>query len=167
MQSRQRTTELVHYARGSWTRLASSCSLPALSLTIAVRRQRSSSSAGNSLLTAVICERPAHSRWDMHETADVLRRLAALEREVARLRTFVVDERPSTSDTALPPHEQAGTEPSASRRDLLRYGLRSLCSEPNDSRIPRESSIARCGRRVLLACRGKARGYCGRSPRAC
>jgi hypothetical protein len=62
----------------------------------------------------------------MRETADVLGRLAALETELARLRTLVIDAPPVTSDAALLPHEQAGTEPSASRRDLLRYGAAAI-----------------------------------------
>ena len=62
----------------------------------------------------------------MRETADVLGRLAALETELARLRTLVSMRLRSTSDAALPPHEQAGAEPSASRRDLLRYGAVAL-----------------------------------------
>lgn len=62
----------------------------------------------------------------MHETVDVLRRLEALETELARLKTLVVEGPPSASDAVLPPHEQAGAEPSASRRDLLRYGAVAL-----------------------------------------
>jgi hypothetical protein len=61
----------------------------------------------------------------MRETADVLTRLAALETELARLRTLV-DAPPGTSDAAVPPHEQTDAEPSASRRDLLRYGAVAL-----------------------------------------
>ena len=50
----------------------------------------------------------------------------ALETELARLKTLVADGPLSTSQAPLPPHEQAGSEPSASRRDLLRYGAVAL-----------------------------------------
>ena len=62
----------------------------------------------------------------MRETADVRRRLEALETELARLKTLLADGLPDTSDAVSPPHEQAGAEPSASRRDLLRYGAVAL-----------------------------------------
>ena len=61
----------------------------------------------------------------MRETVDVLRRLEALETELARLKSIVIDATPDPVDAALP-RPEASAEPSASRRDLLRYGAVAL-----------------------------------------
>ena len=61
----------------------------------------------------------------MPENAALISRLEALETELARLKAIVADAPASTQAAASPPH-RAGSEPSASRRDLLRYGAAAL-----------------------------------------
>ena len=63
----------------------------------------------------------------MGEPLDLLARIEALELELARLKGCDSERLHRTGDVAAPPADsRTGTEPAASRRDLLRYGAVAL-----------------------------------------